>query len=156
MHTRLIAVGGRQPAWVDTATAAYADRLPRNWRFRIDNVVSTRRTVKGDPDSAKTGDSRNILVSLGTDEFVVLLDEQGVQLTSRSLATSLSAWQEQGRDLCFVIGGPDGVTDRIRERADFIWSLSDLTLPHGLARVVLVEQLYRSWSLLSGHPYHRN
>ncbi len=112
--------------------------------------------MKGDPDSAKTGDSRNILVSLGTDEFVVLLDEQGVQLTSRSLATSLSAWQEQGRDLCFVIGGPDGVTDRIRERADFIWSLSDLTLPHGLARVVLVEQLYRSWSLLSGHPYHRN
>jgi len=85
----------------------------------------------------------------------VPLDEKGRQPNSPDLAERLSAWQADGRDLCFVIGGPDGVSDSCRGRADFVWSLSNLTLPHGLARVLFAEQLYRAWSLLSGHPYHR-
>ncbi len=92
---------------------------------------------------------------LAIDEQVVLLDERGRQLTSKSLANRLSTWQSDGRDLSFIIGGPDGVPDTVRQRADFTWSLSDLTLPHGLARVLLAEQLYRAWSLQAGHPYHR-
>jgi len=97
-----------------------------------------------------------ILGKLTPDERIVLLDERGKQLTSKTLAARLSDWQSDGRDLCFVIGGPDGVSERCRQRADFIWSLSDLTLPHGLARVLLAEQMYRAWSLASGHPYHRS
>jgi 23S rRNA (pseudouridine1915-N3)-methyltransferase len=96
-----------------------------------------------------------ILAKLTTTEQVVLLDERGEQLTSRSLAKRLTDWQRDSRDLCFIIGGPDGVSDACRQRADFAWSLSQLTLPHGMARVLCAEQLYRAWSLQSGHPYHR-
>jgi len=96
-----------------------------------------------------------LLDKLSEREQVVLLDENGSSLTSQALAGRLAAWQADGRDLCFIIGGPDGVSLRCRNRADFVWSLSELTLPHGLARVLLAEQLYRAWSLASGHPYHR-
>jgi len=100
-------------------------------------------------------EGEQILAKLGTDEQVVLLDEKGKQLTSGGLATQLTGWQSKGRDLCFVIGGPDGVSSACRKRANYIWSLSNLTLPHGLARVLFAEQLYRAWSLQAGHPYHR-
>jgi 23S rRNA (pseudouridine1915-N3)-methyltransferase len=96
-----------------------------------------------------------ILAKIDADEQFVLLDERGKQLTSPALATRLADWQADGRDLCFVIGGPDGVPAACRERANAIWSLSDLTLPHGIARVLFAEQMYRAWSLQVGHPYHR-
>jgi 23S rRNA (pseudouridine1915-N3)-methyltransferase len=96
-----------------------------------------------------------ILSRIKANEQVVLLDERGKQLSSQALATRLIDWQADGRDLCFVIGGPDGVADACRQRADMIWSMSDLTLPHGLARVLFSEQMYRAWSLQTGHPYHR-
>ena len=96
-----------------------------------------------------------LLTRIKSGEQVVLMDERGSQLTSQTLATRLSDWQADGRDLCFVIGGPDGVADACRQRADIIWSLSKLTLPHGLARVLFAEQMYRAWSLQNGHPYHR-
>lgn len=100
-------------------------------------------------------EGEQILARLGATEQVVLLDERGKELTSRILAARLANWQTESRDLCFVIGGPDGVSDAIRQRADFTWSLSRLTLPHGMARVLVAEQLYRAWSLQTGHPYHR-
>jgi len=96
-----------------------------------------------------------ILAKLVATEQVVLLDERGKPLSSQELADKLSEWQADGRDLCFVIGGPDGVSDAVRQRADSLWSLSKLTLPHGMARALLSEQLYRAWSLQNGHPYHR-
>ena len=100
-------------------------------------------------------EGEQILAKLRSNEQVVLLDEHGRQLTSKSLAENLSTWQNDGRDLCFVIGGPDGVSKPCRQRADMTWSLSQLTLPHGMARVLFSEQLYRAWSLQTGHPYHR-
>ena len=96
-----------------------------------------------------------ILGKLGASEQAILLDERGKQLNSKGLASKLADWQTDGRDLCFIIGGPDGVSDACRQRADFTWSLSQLTLPHGLARVFFAEQLYRAHSLQTGHPYHR-
>lgn len=100
-------------------------------------------------------EGEQLLARIRSSEQVVLLDEKGTQYSSQVLATRLSDWQADGRDLCFVIGGPDGVAAACRQRADVTWSLSALTLPHGLARVLLVEQLYRAWSLQNGHPYHR-
>ena len=96
-----------------------------------------------------------ILARIKPDEQAVLLDERGKQMSSQSLAGRLSDWQADGRDLCFVIGGPDGISDACKQRADASWSLSMLTLPHGLARIVFAEQMYRAWSLQTGHPYHR-
>lgn len=96
-----------------------------------------------------------ILAKLNSAEQVVLLDERGKQFDSKGLATRMLDWQSDGRDLCYVIGGPDGVSESVRRRADISWSLSQLTLPHGLARVFFAEQLYRAHSLQTGHPYHR-
>jgi len=155
VHIRLIAVGDRQPSWVDEAVGIYTGRYPREWKFRLDTIATARRSKSDKSNNAREAEGEHILNKLGSNEQVVLLDERGKQLTSQKLATRLSDWQGDGRDLCFIIGGPDGVSSACRERADSIWSLSDLTLPHGLARVLFAEQLYRAWSLHSGHPYHR-
>lgn len=156
MHIRLIAIGDRQPSWVDDAFAIYTGRFPQQWKFRLDCVATARRTKGDQSDRAKQVESKQILAKVAAKEQLVLLDERGKQLTSQALATRLSAWQTDGRDLSFVIGGPDGVSSDCRERAGFVWSLSSHTLPHGLARVLFAEQLYRAWSLQSGHPYHRD
>jgi 23S rRNA (pseudouridine1915-N3)-methyltransferase len=155
MHIRLIAVGDRQPAWVDDAFRIYSQRLPPQWKFRMDVIATSRRNRAGSAARAVESEGEVVLGKLTYREQVVLLDENGTQLTSRSLAARLSGWQSAGRDLAFIIGGPDGVSDACRKRADFIWALSDLTLPHGLARVLFAEQIYRAWSLTTGHPYHR-
>ncbi|MDH3611892.1 MAG: 23S rRNA (pseudouridine(1915)-N(3))-methyltransferase RlmH [Gammaproteobacteria bacterium] len=155
MHIRLIAVGDRQPSWVDEAFDTYSRRFPRQWGFRLDRIATVRRTKNDKSKSAMEAEGEQILAKTNADEQLVLLDERGKQLTSQALASRLSDWQSGGRHLCFVIGGPDGVSPACRDRADFIWSLSDLTLPHGLARVLFAEQMYRAWSLQTGHPYHR-
>lgn len=155
MHIRLVAVGDRQPSWVDEAFSAYAGRLPREWKFRLDSVATVKRSKNDRSGNARDAEGERILAKLADDEQVVLLDERGRQLDSESLANRLRGWQSDGRDLCFIVGGPDGASDAVKQRADFTWSLSDLTLPHGLARVLLAEQLYRAWSLQVGHPYHR-
>jgi len=156
VHIRLLAVGDRQPSWVDSGFESYAVRLPQQWRFRADTIaVADRRRAK-DPTDAIRAEGDRLLAKLKPAERVVLLDEQGRQFTSRELAGLLEDWQSGGDDLAFVIGGPDGVSDAIRERAALTWSLSTLTLPHGLARILFVEQLYRAWSLSAGHPYHRD
>lgn len=155
MHFRLLAVGGRQPSWVDEAFGIYVTRFPREWKFRLDAIATTRRNKNEKSQQAMAAEGEQILAKLSTTEWVVLLDERGKELTSRVLAARLTDWQTNSRDLCFIIGGPDGVSDAIRQRADFTWSLSQLTLPHGMARVLFAEQLYRAWSLQTGHPYHR-
>ena len=155
MHIRLLAVGDRQPPWVDTAFGMYAQRYPREWKFRLDTIATVRRSRNDKTRQAMIAEGEQILAKLATTEQVVLLDEAGKQLSSPALAERLAEWQQDSRDLSFVIGGPDGVSDACRQRADFVWSLSRLTLPHGLARVLFAEQLYRAWSLQTGHPYHR-
>lgn len=155
MHIRLITVGDRQPGWVDEAFDSYTRRFPREWRFRLVALPSVRRSKNDRSASARDQEGRQILDNIDPREQVVLLDETGRQFSSKGLAERLGAWQNDGRDLCFVIGGPDGVAPACRVRADAVWSLSDLTLAHGLARVLFAEQMYRAWSLQSGHPYHR-
>jgi 23S rRNA (pseudouridine1915-N3)-methyltransferase len=155
VHIRLLAVGDRQPSWVDEAFGTYTERFPREWKFRLDTIPTVRRNKNDKSRQAMEEEGDLILAKLAVAEQVVLLDERGKQLTSKLLASKLSDWQSDGRDLCFVIGGPDGVSEAVRQRADMMWSLSQLTLPHGMARALLSEQLYRAWSLQAGHPYHR-
>jgi 23S rRNA (pseudouridine1915-N3)-methyltransferase len=155
MHIRLIAVGDRQPSWVDEAFQAYAERLPRQWQFRLDTVATARRSKNADAFAAVEAEARGVLDKVKGAEQVIVLDERGTELSSVALSEKLSSWQSAGSDLSFVIGGPDGVSGDLKSRAGFLWSLSRLTLPHGLARVLFVEQLYRAWSVSTGHPYHR-
>lgn len=155
MHIRLIAVGDRQPAWVDDAFDNYSARLPREWKFRLTSIATAHRSKNDKSNKAVQAEGVQILAGIDTTEQVVLLDERGKHYSSSELSKRLADWQADGRDLCFVIGGPDGVSTAVRERANSTWSLSHLTLPHGLARVLFAEQMYRAWSLQAGHPYHR-
>ena len=155
MHIRLLAVGDRQPSWVDEAFGIYTERFPREWKFRLDTLSTVRRNKNDKSRQATETEGDQILGKLGSSEQVVLLDERGKQFSSKGLAGKMADWQSDGRDVCFVIGGPDGVSENVRQRADMSWSLSQLTLPHGLARVLFAEQLYRVHSLQTGHPYHR-
>jgi 23S rRNA (pseudouridine1915-N3)-methyltransferase len=155
VHIRLIAVGDRQPSWVDAAFDDYVGRLPKQWRFALHTVPVAKRGRADAANTAIAEEQQKIMAGLNPDDQVVLLDEKGEHTGSREFATRLETWLADGRDLCFVIGGPDGVGEQIRGRADFCWSLSRLTLPHGMARVLFAEQLYRAWAIANGHPYHR-
>jgi len=155
VHIRLLAVGDRQPSWVDEAFGIYIGRFPREWKFRLDVIPTVRRNKNDKSRQAMETEGEQIIGKLNAAEQVVLLDERGKQFGSKDLAAKMSDWQSNGRDLCFIIGGPDGVSESVRQRSDISWSLSQLTLPHGLARVLFAEQLYRVHSLQTGHPYHR-
>ena len=155
MHIRLIAVGQRLPAWVEAGFDEYVKRLPREWSFEL---VALKAAVRpeGKPLAATmAAEAKAIAAAIPAGARRVLLDERGRQLTTAQLAQRLTEWQRDGRDVALVIGGADGVDPALRRQADEMLALSALTLPHGLARVLLVEQLYRAASLLQGHPYHR-
>jgi 23S rRNA (pseudouridine1915-N3)-methyltransferase len=155
MRLRILAVGARQPAWVDTATQEYLRRIRPPWRLELVALEAATRGTRGAADAVRREGER-VLDALRDRERVVLLDETGKTLATRELATRLEALAAVTPDVALLIGGPDGHAPDVRARAAETWSLSKLTLPHGLARVLLVEQLYRAQSLLLGHPYHRD
>ena len=156
MRLRVIAVGTRMPGWVEAAVEDYARRLRGAWKLELHAVAPASRTaVGGAALAAKASEGRRILALLSARDLVVPLDERGEQMSTLELAAWLEARRGEGRDLSFVIGGPDGLSDAVLARGHWRWSLSRLTLPHALARVVLAEQLYRAATLLAGHPYHR-
>ena len=151
-----MAVGDRQPAWVNNACRDYTARFPAQWKFRLDAIPAGHRSRNGSKRTAIETEGRKLLASIRPAEFVVLLDEKGKIMSSRDFGTQLSAWLSTGRDLCFLIGGPDGVSPTCSVRAYWSLSLSRMTLPHGLARVMFCEQLYRACTLAERHPYHRD
>jgi 23S rRNA (pseudouridine1915-N3)-methyltransferase len=146
------------PAWVDDAFNDYARRLRGSLRLELVEVVVARRGSAGDEAQAgraMADEGRRILSQLGASDIVVALDERGTEHSSRELATRLQQWLSAG-PVSFLIGGPDGFAPEVLQRARERWSLSRLTLPHGLARVLLAEQVYRAVTLNAGHPYHRD
>jgi 23S rRNA (pseudouridine1915-N3)-methyltransferase len=155
MQMRLIAVGHRQPAWVETGYLEYASRLPKECTLTLTEVAAGRR-AKGTPLSrilAEEGERIRTLVPPGA--RLVALDERGKPWSTRDLALRLQDWLMDGRGVALCIGGPDGLAPALKAEAEVSWSLSPLTLPHGLVRVIVAEAIYRAWSLLQGHPYHR-
>lgn len=155
MRLRLLSPAGRAPTWVEEGFADYARRLPRDCRLELEELPLGRRG-KGIPPARAIEEERDrLLARLDADELVVALDERGKAPDSTGLAEWLSAWMAEGRDVALLMGGPDGLHPDCLQRASQRWSLSPLTLPHGLVRVVVAEQIYRAWSILQGHPYHR-
>ena len=155
MHIRLIAVGQRLPAWVEAGCQEYIKRLPRDWNFALDALRAAVRPDGKPVASTLASEAKTIIAAIPAGARQVVLDERGRQLTTLQLAGRLTAWQRDGRDVALIIGGADGLAPALREGADETLALSALTLPHGIARLLLVEQLYRAASLLQGHPYHR-
>src|SRR5580658_3461186 len=155
MRIRIIAVGERMPRWVDEVVADYTRRLSGTLKVAVTEVSAGQRGARGDPAQAMQVEGQRILALLKPQEYVVALDERGAQPATRELAGWLAGRMNDGRELVFVIGGPDGLAGEVLARADYKLSLSKLTLPHPLVRVVLAEQLYRAHTVLTGHPYHR-
>jgi 23S rRNA (pseudouridine1915-N3)-methyltransferase len=156
MRVRLIAVGTRPPGWVRAACEDYITRLGSHLPVTVTELSPGKRSGAAGPERAIAQEGERVLAALRNGEFVVALDERGTEFSTRELAAWLKTRMQEGEDLAFVIGGPDGLAGEVLARSSLRWSLSRLTLPHALVRVVLAEQLYRAHSLLRGHPYHRD
>jgi 23S rRNA (pseudouridine1915-N3)-methyltransferase len=154
MRLLLVAVGQRQPTWADTAYADFAKRFPPELRLEL-------KVVKAEPRDARTAEQLMAAEGARIDAAVprgwrrVVLDEHGERRTTLQLAARMKAWMHDGRDVALLVGGPDGLSPAIKASADETLRLSELTLPHAFARVLLAEALYRAWTVMVNHPYHR-
>lgn len=155
MQIQLIAVGTRMPAWVTAGYAEYVKRLPRECGLVLREVMAVKRSKNAAVMRLRDEEGDRILAHVQRDDWVVALEVQGQAWTTAELSRQLRGWQGAGRRVSLLIGGPDGLAESCRQRADQTWSLSPLTLPHPLVRIVVAEQLYRAWSILQNHPYHR-
>ena len=155
MRVRVIAVGTRMPAWVRSACGDYLGRLRGGLTIALTEIEPGARRAGGGAQQAIATEGERLLNALHPGDHVVALDERGRELTTRELADWLGKRMQEGEDLAFVIGGPDGLAPGVLARCNFSLSLSRLTLPHALVRVLLSEQLYRAHSILTHHPYHR-
>jgi len=154
MKLLLVAVGHRMPDWAETAFHDYAKRFPPELKVEV-------KAVKTEPRGSKTlqtlyaAERQRIEAAIPRGTRIVALDERGTSLTTQALAQRLKDWQLSGDDVALVIGGPDGLAPEFKAAAHERVRLSDMTLPHAMARVLLIEQLYRAWSINANHPYHR-
>jgi 23S rRNA (pseudouridine1915-N3)-methyltransferase len=156
MQINLIAVGTRMPAWINEGYHEYARRLPREFSLKLTEITLGRRSKSQPLERAINEEGRRMLTATAGSQHVVALDIKGRGWSTEDLAGQMHDWMQNGRDVSLLVGGPDGLADECLARARQRWSLSPLTLPHPLVRVLLAEQLYRAWTLLSGHPYHRS
>ena len=159
MRIHLICIGRRMPAWVETGYQEYAKRLPPECTLKLIEVEPMRRgktgNRPGEAELAREDEAQRLLKAIPKGAAVVALDGRGQGWTTPDLAVQLKDWLGGGRDQALLVGGPDGLAPCCLARADQCWSLSRLTFPHPLVRVILAEQVYRAWTLLNGHPYHR-
>jgi len=150
----LLSVGDKLPAWANTAVAEYLKRMPREARVELVEIKPEKRAGQS-ADSIKASEAARLLENLPSGARLEALDEHGREASTRELADRMARWMADGRDVALIIGGADGLAAGLLEKAEDKLSLSRLTLPHALARVLLAEQLYRAVSLLNNHPYHR-
>lgn len=155
MHIHLIAVGTRMPAWVTSGYEEYARRLPRECSLKLIEIPLSKRRKTQSAEKNRQEEGRVMLAAVPDGATLIALDVRGKTWSTEVLATRLQDWLQAGRNIALLVGGPDGLADECLSRADLRWSLSALTLPHALVRVLLAEQLYRAWTVIQGHPYHR-
>lgn len=155
MKLLLVAVGTRMPAWVDAGFDEFARRMPRELPLQLVEVKAEPRTTGKTVEAMMAAEATRIEAALPPRCRRVILDERGADLTTVALAHKLESWQAEGGDVALIVGGPDGLSPEIKATAHERVRLSSLTLPHALVRPLLAEALYRAWSVLRNHPYHR-
>ena len=155
MRIHLVAVGNRMPAWVTDAYYEYAKRLPRECELVLKEIAPGKRGKTVNIARVTEDEGDRMLAALPRDVYVVALDVAGKEWSTPELAEALARWLESGRDVALLVGGPDGLSPACLKRANQRWSLSKLTFPHPIVRIILAEQIYRAWSILQHHPYHR-
>ncbi|MAD46203.1 MAG: 23S rRNA (pseudouridine(1915)-N(3))-methyltransferase RlmH [Oceanospirillaceae bacterium] len=155
MKLRLLAVGQKMPQWVEQGFGEYAKRLPSDCSIELVEIAPGHRGKNTSKDKAMQQEADALRKAIRPQDHVVALDVKGASWTTAQLASQLENWRMQGGDIALLVGGPDGMTPEVLALARQRWSLSALTLPHPLVRVLVAEQLYRAWSILQGHPYHK-
>lgn len=155
MKIRLLAVGQKMPAWVTAGYSEYATRMPPECRLELIELPLAQRAKSAPLERAIQQEGERMLATLSGNEHLIALDVRGKAWSTEQLADEFAGWMQDGRDIALAIGGPDGLANDVLERAERRWSLSPLTLPHPLVRIVVAEQLYRAVSILKNHPYHR-
>ncbi len=156
MNINLIAVGTRMPAWVNEGYQEYARRLPRECCLKLVEIPLGQRARSTPVERAVNEEGKRMLAAITPRQRVIAMDVAGRCWSTEQLAENLATWLQDGSDVSLLVGGPDGLSDGCMERVEQRWSLSALTLPHSLVRVVLAEQLYRAWTVINNHPYHRS
>lgn len=155
MRISLIAVGTKMPEWVERGYQEYAKRLPRECALQLIEIPAYKRTKNSSVDAAIRDEGERMLAAVSKNSITIALDERGRGWSTQQLADQLRDWLGSGRDVALLVGGADGLSPDCKTGAEQHWSLSPLTLPHPLVRVLLAEQLYRAWSITANHPYHR-
>ncbi|QFT84717.1 Ribosomal RNA large subunit methyltransferase H [Halomonas sp. THAF12] len=155
MKVRLLAVGTKMPDWVTKGVEEYRKRLPRDFALEVEEIAPGARGKNADTRRAIAQESERLRARLKGGEHLVALEVGGKTWSTEQLARQAEDWRLGGRDVVLLVGGPDGLDPALSASADQRWSLSPLTLPHPLVRILLAEQLYRAWTLMVGHPYHR-
>ncbi|WP_144634666.1 23S rRNA (pseudouridine(1915)-N(3))-methyltransferase RlmH [Bordetella genomosp. 13] len=155
MKLFVLAVGTRMPGWVETAWDDYAKRLPSDCALELREIKPEPRTTGKTPVQMMAAEARRIEAALPSGALRLALDERGRDLTTMALSQQLEQWRSGGRDVAFLVGGPDGLDAALKASCDGLLRLSSLTLPHPMVRVLLAEQLYRAWAIMTNHPYHR-
>jgi 23S rRNA (pseudouridine1915-N3)-methyltransferase len=155
MNLLILAVGNRMPSWITEGFNEYAKRMPREARIELIEIKPEARSSGKTAAQIMEAEAQRIRAALPPNALCIALDEHGATPTTKQLAQQMQDWMQQGRDVAFVIGGADGLHESIKHRAQHLMALSAFTLPHGMVRVLLAEQLYRAHSLMHNHPYHR-
>jgi len=155
MQIHLIAIGTRMPAWVNDAYSRYASRLPQECQLKLIEISAGKRTKHANLNKICTEEGQKMLSAIPKSSQVIALEVSGKSWSTEHLSTQLQSWMQSGEPVSLLIGGPEGLSDECRQRAHQSWSLSRLTLPHPMVRVIVAEQLYRAWSMINNHPYHR-
>ncbi len=156
MQLKILAVGRRMPNWVNDAVSEYQKRFAAPFSLSLIEINTEKRSKISSIPALMTKEGENLLNHIDNTDYVVVLDENGQQWSTKQLASKMHQWHDESLTVCFIIGGPDGLADNIRQKATKTWSLGKLILPHPLVRVVLIEQLYRAISIINNHPYHRD
>jgi 23S rRNA (pseudouridine1915-N3)-methyltransferase len=156
MRIKLLAVGTKMPGWVNQGCEEYHKRLPAELAPELLEVPLAHRGKSADIARAVEKEGAQMLAAIASNDLVIALDVKGSCWSTEQLAARVDQWRMDGRNVVLLVGGPDGLAPACLQRADQKWSLSALTLPHPMVRIILAEQLYRAWSILSNHPYHRH
>ncbi|MDQ7090471.1 MAG: 23S rRNA (pseudouridine(1915)-N(3))-methyltransferase RlmH [Methylococcales bacterium] len=155
MQIQLISVGKKMPAWIEQGYDDYAKRLPKACELILREIPAGKRGKNSDTQRIIRDEGEKMLAAISPRSHLVTLDIPGKAWTTPALSVNLKSWLESGQNIALLVGGPEGLADAVKARAHQSWSLSNLTFPHPLVRVLVAEQIYRAWSLLNNHPYHR-
>ncbi|MGR9072190.1 MAG: 23S rRNA (pseudouridine(1915)-N(3))-methyltransferase RlmH [Gammaproteobacteria bacterium] len=155
MQIHLISIGNKMPDWVVRGYEEYARRLPRECELKLREIAPGKRLKNADVSRLVKDEGERMLAALPNNAHTVALDLKGKPWSTAELSEALTGWQAGGRNVALLVGGPEGLAQAVRQKADETWSLSNLTFPHPLVRIIVAEQIYRAWSLMRNHPYHR-